>query len=601
MDQAEAKFDYVIKELAFYEAQVRELVPENAEAGSKAIMEPALVDGVFVSDDLIDEILRKELVDGMAEFAASIPENAIDYHPGSDNKVIDWVHPSLYCLVYNHSRVIPPTESADIHNPDWLNSILGTGEPVGPRKPVGIKESWEQTENDGYKRRYQTAKHYAESMKTAWLPSEFAVAPLGAFTGDTPNALAAQTSNVFPASVEIKSYINNLHPVLFKSLYGTIAKIFARFVPMFEACLYHLGEKTFHEPRVVWGSGDMCKYVPKPPKPVKADKDEEVVVGEQGEGGGEEQEEVEEVEEEVAAADGEDWEDVEEEEEEKEEESDDDDDDLSEIKITVLPPVPEEVVLLENHLKGKGKQRESSAVNHSLRGRNLQVIVKLADIVLGRRQPNDKDPEANEARLRYDGGSWHVEGMLNERIVATGIYYYVSEGITRSDLAFRTGVDEPDYEQDDRSGVHAVYGMDDGDAMTLPLGSIETKQGRCVVFPNLCQHQVQPFKLLEEAEKGLRKILVFFLCDPTVQIVSTSSVPPQQKSWMLEPLIDAFSHYGEDGIPPELVEQIVDYMGWPMSEEEAKRHRAELMSERSTFVKVNGEQVFEREFSLCEH
>jgi Protein of unknown function (DUF4246) len=27
----------------------------------------------------------------------------------------------------------------------------------------------------------------------------------------------------------------------------------------------------------------------------------------------------------------------------------------------------------------------------------------------------------------YAGGAWHVEGMMNERIVSTGIYYYERE------------------------------------------------------------------------------------------------------------------------------------------------------------------------------
>jgi hypothetical protein len=49
-----------------------------------------------------------------------------------------------------------------------------------------------------------------------------------------------------------------------------------------------------------------------------------------------------------------------------------------------------------------------------LRGRKLQVIVKLANIVLTPEKPT------------YPGGSWHVEGMKNEHIVASGIYYYHS-------------------------------------------------------------------------------------------------------------------------------------------------------------------------------
>jgi hypothetical protein len=72
-----------------------------------------------------------------------------------------------------------------------------------------------------------------------------------------------------------------------------------------------------------------------------------------------------------------------------------------------------------------------------LRGRNLQVIVKLANIHL--------TPE----KLEYNGGVWHVEGMENERIVATGIYYYHMDNITESQLSFRRSVNEPGYEQSD--------------------------------------------------------------------------------------------------------------------------------------------------------
>jgi len=280
---------------------------------------------------------------------------------------------------------------------------------------------------------------------------------------------------------------------------------------------------------------------------------------------------------------------------------DEDEDDYE--RPTVLPPVPDAVSYLEPNNLGSRDRAEKGLppINHTLRGRNLQVIVKLADIVLGPRTKDDAGTEEGRAKLRYDGGSWHVEGMINESIVATGIYYYHSEGITRSDLAFRTGIEEPNYEQNDRNGVQLVYGLEDEGPLVMELGAIETKEGRAVVFPNLHQHQVQPFGLLEEAERGLRKILVFFFCDPTVPIISTSRVPPQQKSWLLQPLDGLFSRIEPTGIPPEITEKIVEAMEWPMGEDEAKAHRATLMAERSNFVKVNGENVFQREFSLCEH
>jgi hypothetical protein len=91
-----------------------------------------------------------------------------------------------------------------------------------------------------------------------------------------------------------------------------------------------------------------------------------------------------------------------------------------------------------------------------IRGRNLQVIVKLANIELTPENP------------KYSGGSWHVEvitifefhlnskGMQNENIVASGIYYYHSENISSSYLSFRVATGEPNYEQSDDFGVKEV-------------------------------------------------------------------------------------------------------------------------------------------------
>ncbi|KAG9404201.1 hypothetical protein AC1031_005739 [Aphanomyces cochlioides] len=54
--------------------------------------------------------------------------------------------------------------------------------------------------------------------------------------------------------------------------------------------------------------------------------------------------------------------------------------------------------------------------------KNLQVIVKIASIELTPDNP------------KYTGGSWHIEGMTNESIAATGILYYDCENITTSDV-----------------------------------------------------------------------------------------------------------------------------------------------------------------------
>ncbi|WP_030857031.1 DUF4246 domain-containing protein [Streptomyces sp. NRRL F-2747] len=196
-----------------------------------------------------------------------------------------------------------------------------------------------------------------------------------------------------------------------------------------------------------------------------------------------------------------------------------------------------------------------------LRGRRLQVIVKLATIHLTPDKPE------------YAGGSWHVEGMMNERIVSTGIYYWDSENVTESRLNFRAALDDPDYEQNDDNGMREVYGLEDEDALNQVLGSTSTPAGRCLAFPNILQHRVSPFRLTDATRPGHRKILAFFLVDPSETIVSTSDVPPQQ------PWSDAST----------------------MTLEQARAYREQLMQERKFFVAEHNEQLYEREFSLCEH
>ncbi|MFD5066343.1 DUF4246 domain-containing protein [Streptomyces sp. NPDC058369] len=196
-----------------------------------------------------------------------------------------------------------------------------------------------------------------------------------------------------------------------------------------------------------------------------------------------------------------------------------------------------------------------------LRGRRLQVIVKLATIHL--------TPEKPE----YAGGSWHVEGMLNERIVSTGIYYWDSENITESRLSFRAALDDPEYEQNDNNGVRDAYGLVDEDALNQVLGSAATPTGRCLAFPNVLQHRVGSFGLADPSRPGYRKILAFFLVDPERPIVSTSDIPPQQ------PWADTST----------------------MTLEQAEEYREQLMRERKFFVDEHNEQLYEREFSLCEH
>jgi hypothetical protein len=311
--------------------------------------------------------------------------------------------------------------------------------------------------------------------------------------------------------VSFRSYVNNLHPETHQELASVLPDLFARFLPLWEKVLTDL-----RHPRPLRIEADPYGwYDSEPEYPDKASYSDDEAYAEA-----------------VRA-----WEEAQ--------------DEWWENRRPVVPDAP----------VFTPPESPDDTARVDLRGRRLQVIVKLATIQLTPDRPE------------YPGGSWHVEGMLNERIVSTGIYYWDSENITESRLSFRAALDDPHYEQNDDNGVREVYGLEDEDALNQVLGSASTPAGRCLAFPNILQHRVGSFGLADPTRPGHRKILAFFLVDPSEKIVSTSDVPPQQP-WSTTST---------------------------MTLEQARAYREELMRERKFFIAEHNEQIYEREFSLCEH
>ncbi|RPD53884.1 hypothetical protein L226DRAFT_576124 [Lentinus tigrinus ALCF2SS1-7] len=236
----------------------------------------------------------------------------------------------------------------------------------------------------------------------------------------------------------------------------------------------------------------------------------------------------------------------------------------------------------------------SNRVQYSLKGRTLQVIVKLANIVLTPSNP------------RYPGGSWHVEGIANESIVATGLYYYACAIITESRLDFRVTVGTEDgpgiemrYEQYDYRGYMVAYGVGHEHALNQPVGHVVAEEDKCVAFPNVYQHRVDAFELVDKTRPGCRKILCFFLVNPVIEILSTTHVPPQQEDWSMDELEKAPAM---QNLPAELFEMVAEYVKpGVMSREKAEEHRAELIMERMGFIVEQREKVYELKFYMCEH
>ncbi|BGP63401.1 hypothetical protein NBRC10512_000259 [Rhodotorula toruloides] len=461
----EKMVDYVLDELAWHDEMLKQTCGVAASCFT----------GIYESDMLVPANLREELAQAALELENNPPFGEPDWHPRSNEHVLDLVHPSLFPLVYGKSLVL----EAD-----------GKGTKTAEAPSKG---HWD---------------HLSE--KYAWLPSDFDVDVEG--------------------NVTILSYINNLHRVRHARLYPILAGVFERFIPLFEGVLSDLQQPPPRRIAVDWQVSSTW-------------------FGEEP-----------------------DWQD--EEAYEKWEETK---------QITLPEPEP---FSMPNPV--------IPPPAFPLKGRKLHVIVKLANIHL--------TPEKPE----YAGGVWHVEGMQNEAIVASGIYYFALENIGESKLSFRGTFDESEvpYEQNDTKGVKLVWGLDPDGSCVQYYNSLATWDGRAIAFPNLYQHRVSPFSLVDRSKPGYRKILCFFLVDPLESacgnVISTARVAPQQRDWLADEL-DGLPQAVRGRLPTELWQRTMEEVEGTFTLKEAKEIREDLMHERKYLVDSNTKDVFEREFSLCEH
>ena len=447
---------------------------------------------VYESRSLIPQDLKDRLLAEVA-MLESIPDDEKDWHPGTDQQVLDLVHPSLYFLRVGHTYVLCEDSSGSLTTRVLTRAEYMQGLDISPEDEWAISEIHQ------------------------WLPTDFEVSPTG--------------------QIRPLGYINNLHPIQYREAYTTLSSILGRFLPLFERVVSD--SLSPRRPYAIEIDG-LEWYASIPEPDLKAPQEE--------------------------------WDEWE-----------------REQHWPVIPdPSPFQ------------PPDSQSRVELNLRGRTLQVIVKLANIVLSPNNPT------------YDGGSWHVEGMANEHIVATGLYYYKCDNITESKLAFRAAVGRQDpyemlelHEQWDNKGCLTAWGIGEGSLLNQELGHVVAEEGKCIAFPNVYQHCVQPFELADPSKPGYRKILCFFLVDPLKRIISTSDVPPQQESWWRSESWSQIAFAAVPplrNIPPELYDEIITHTcEGTISRAEAERWREAFMDERSDFADYHSGQNFELEWNMCEH
>jgi hypothetical protein len=64
---------------------------------------PSSADGVYQADGLIPEELRNDLIKGVYALE-NVDKSKLDWHPGSNEQMLDLVHPSLFCYVIDHTN-----------------------------------------------------------------------------------------------------------------------------------------------------------------------------------------------------------------------------------------------------------------------------------------------------------------------------------------------------------------------------------------------------------------------------------------------------------------------------------------------------------------
>ncbi|KAF8154436.1 hypothetical protein B0H34DRAFT_523156 [Crassisporium funariophilum] len=474
--------------------------------------------GDVVKSDVAVNITIRSALKAAVSILEVVPKHAKDWHPGSDNQVLDLVHPSLFPLVYGQSRILKD----DITTLDDCITKCGAG------KTLAIPPEEETILTQEKYQRYiseEIGELKPFSRKFQWLPCEVDISG----PHDT---------------VRITSYINNLHPRLHKRLYTIIEKVISQAIPLWNTTLTPQQCSRGRIERIVYDS-------------VTYEQDEDDFSDSEG----------------------------------PQQEEDENDDIYNERRKywikevrTAMQPEPESFTPPKEPEKPVNLRTD---FGH----RGLQIIVKLANIHLTPDNPT------------YKGGSWHVEGQMNEHICATALYYYDNENITDSRIAFRqqteTNIDHITYEQGERSWLREIFGCEDEGEGTQEVGSVETVEGRLLAFPNILQHQVQPFKLADASKPGHRKILALFLVDPGIRIISTANIPCQRRDWWAEAVK---TDGGLRKLPLELQDHVLRQVDeFPIGIEEANQLRLELMQERRRHVISQRENFECQQFNLCEH
>ncbi|KAF2744937.1 hypothetical protein M011DRAFT_153165 [Sporormia fimetaria CBS 119925] len=495
-----------------------------------------------------------------------------DLHHRASERVQDLVNPSMYPLVYGRSGVF---KEEVVGVTDAVHKWAGKG---------GIISNPDPEQTDDYQLDSGDARPHYWSETYQWLPSNIA------FQSD--------------GSVKFTSYINNLHPTKYPEIYRAIEELVDTVLPLWDQCLPLASGQYERE-----GAGRAESRFSRPEDPDDDNKDNWFPT---------DPEDPPRIWSKMTDDQRAEW---------LYNYCDDEEQILEELRKEIrVPRLPDPDVQVTDFAPAR-----RARLAERFRQSGLQVIVKLTSIELTPETPV----------LPIDG--WHIEGQMNEHICGTALYHIDSDNITPSNLCFRMQTSDflnSEFELSDGGygWLQQVYGTGLGEGCGHPClqnyGSVEMRKGRLLAFPNVFHNRLSPFSLQDRTKPGHCRFIALYLVDPTIRIISTANVPPQQQSWWLDAAFGStenenerkqnldklppevasllaeegcdvkFSNLRESKLPPELMDMVKKYFdaslhSLPMSAEEASMHRERLMQERSAFAKAMESEWQRHSYGFC--
>ncbi|KAL6800419.1 hypothetical protein J3E68DRAFT_448661 [Trichoderma sp. SZMC 28012] len=521
--------------------------------------------GVIKSDKLVPDDLKRELSIASKKLLQTLDENDIS-HNGISFHLID---PSIYPLIYDRSRILPDRTINRTNcleacgKGDILQSIWGPNE---KDRPSGIFDCFSQ-----------------------WLPCDVIVDETG--------------------HAKVDSYINNLHPVHHADMYTTIEKFITLALPAWDIiyrapqnfrhqrisnnginydctvpdicadreCSWsnmptaelknYLKRKEFQseefEKKQQLATSDLKPMVFTPPKcdeghllNLKLERDEDLVDRHLRKWANEE---------------GHEW-----------------IGDITKCRVDCREdPIynwfnethPFQIPEPPRFYSNPNCPKSSDVRSHDFFGfrhsRNpIQVIVELTEIRL-----TPENPE-------YYGDLWNVDGRFNEHIVSTAMFCYDSDNVTANHLYFDVAPredstwDQPLLNSNDAMRLFAIKS---GGKDSQVLGRTLVDPGWAVFYPNVYRHRQGSFSLVDRSRPGYRKVLKLCLVEPSLPIISTSNVPPQQWDWWTECKAHNEGLNIAGRLPPELRYIVFNDVDFPITNGEAKIIRQMLKARRGSF------------------